>query len=63
MLVVGMYFSPDHQAFIAFDQRRTEWHARCDRFIDQPVRDAAGQQCKNDLAALLATAKANGWDR
>jgi len=63
MLAVGIYFSPDHQAFIAFEQRRTAWHASCDRYRNQPIRDAEGRWCNEELAAMLAEGKARGWAR
>ena len=63
IFVTAIYFSEDHQAFIVFDKKRTEWRQRCDRFVKQPVLDAEGQRCKDELAALSAEAKRRGWDR
>jgi len=63
MLVIGSYFSPDHQAYLVFKERRTAWHVRCDRYVGKAAFDAESRSCEQELSALLAEAKAHGWAR
>lgn len=63
VVFIALYFSPEHQRYLAFDAQRTAWHARCDRYIGIPTDqlDDAGTVCLADFQALMATAIRNGW--
>lgn len=51
--------------YLAFDQKREDWHRRCDayagdhpRITDDPVKTGA---CAQELQELIAYAKQKGW--
>jgi hypothetical protein len=63
LALAATYFGPDHQRYVEFDRRRTEWHARCDRYVGIPDRslDAAGRASAQELQEMMAYAKQQGW--
>jgi len=67
VLVVGLgscYFSDEHQRFLAFDARRTQWHLDCDVYRNVTPTTANARKiedCQERLDALSAYAKRNGW--
>jgi hypothetical protein len=63
IVVVGTYFSEDHQQFLAFKEQRDAWHRKCDAYIDQPVTSPQAQACQRELNELMAHAKRQGWDK
>ena len=69
VVVVGIgacYFGDDHQRFLAFDARRTQWHMECDVYVNVTPTAANARKiedCQERLAALTAYAKQQGWDR
>lgn len=67
LLVVGglalVYFGDEHQRYLAFDRDRDAWHRKCDLYVGQPASSPSAAACQQELAALMAYAKRQGWDR
>jgi hypothetical protein len=64
VILGGMYFGPDHQAFIAWEARRANWHQKCDAYQQTKSTDPAAAiaaLCKEELDALIADAERHGW--
>lgn len=63
VIVAGgvLYFGEDHEKFLAFKADRDAWHRRCDVYIERPVTTPAAQACQDELKALLAYGKRQGW--
>lgn len=70
LLVVGvllaspiamLYCGADHQRFIAFEAQRDAWHRKCDAYLKTPLSNPAAAACNQELEALTAYAKQQGW--
>lgn len=59
--IAALYCSADHQRFLAFDAQREAWHRRCDIYVGQAVTTPAARACAEELQALTAYAKQQGW--
>lgn len=56
-----VYCGEDHQRYLAFKEQRDAWHRKCDVYVDQPVTTPAAKACAEELKALTAYAKQQGW--
>jgi hypothetical protein len=57
-----LYFSKDHQLYRQFDARRTTWHRQCDVYVGRATgANPDARACAEDLSAIMAFAKQQGW--
>jgi hypothetical protein len=57
-----VYCGADHQRFLKFAEQRDAWHRRCDGYTDKAVGlNPIARACKEELEALTAYAKRQGW--
>jgi hypothetical protein len=67
VILVGLamlYFSDDHQRFLAFKEQRDAWHRKCDLYVGTTaVASPEAIACKRELDEMTAYAKRQGWDR
>jgi hypothetical protein len=59
--VVMLYCGEDHQRFLKFAEQRDAWHRRCDVYVNRPVITPQAQTCAEELRAMTAYAKQQGW--
>lgn len=57
------HFHADSRDFQAFEAKRAEWTARCERYRDTPLVTPEALACNADLETLVAEAKRRGWTR
>jgi hypothetical protein len=50
-----------HQRFIVFEAKRADWHRRCDAYVKTALTDPVARACNEELNALVAEAKREGW--
>ncbi len=55
------YFSETRQEQLAWNQRRAEWHTRCDVYIGKPVVSEDAQECARQLASMMEYIKDKCW--
>lgn len=62
---VLLYSSDDHQRFLEFEAKRTDWHRRCDVYVGKrtfPVDQVEkASACTRELEEMTAYAKKQGW--
>jgi hypothetical protein len=56
-----IYFGEDHQRYLVFSAARDAWHRKCDVYTGKPVTTPAARDCAEELSALMAQAKREGW--
>ena len=63
----ALYFSEDHQQYLVFAANRDAWHQRCDVYIGKRPAQLSEDQvpkfkaCAEDMAAMIAYGKRQGW--
>lgn len=63
LVALSVYFGEEHQNYLRFDARRSEWHARCDVYTGNWTSSPTAVACKQELDDLSAYARRQGWTR
>lgn len=59
--VIAVQCGSARAKYLDFDQRRQAWHQKCDRYVDVRLTDPMAKACNDELLALTAEAKREGW--
>lgn len=59
--VASLYFSEDHQRYVAFEAQRAAWHQRCDTWVDTSPATPEAKRCAAELTELMDYARRQGW--
>jgi hypothetical protein len=64
VIPIGLWYcGDDHQRYLKFAEQRDAWHRKCDVYVDRPVVTPEARTCQEELRALTAYAKQQGWDK
>lgn len=61
-LIAGYFLvQASRRDYLAFDRQREDWHQRCDAYRQTPLSNPIARACNDELNALVAHAKQQGW--